>query len=226
MYKSKIYSNKLPKNIRQPLLKFADNECYLVRKFTDDIGLENRSGNCHANVQSYVNALGGEMVNGWLLSRNKRFREVGLWTWVFHSVWLTDENELLDVTENECYETNTFTTFIPDSTRKVDLNEGISYNNIVIIENEAFAKHYSNSINTDIEVNKIYWVTSDISMVRELSEHNGQYRLLQNQFKNNQKLFLEKYGIAIKNNKLVTTTIANDFFESDAFFDFSISKAA
>lgn len=226
MFNSKIYSDKLPKTIRQPLTQFAGNDCLLVRKWADDLGLENRDGNCHINVKGYVDALGGEMVNGWLLNRNKRFMKVGLWSWSFHSVWLTDEDELLDVTNNTYYETNAFTTFIPDSTRKFDLDEGINYNNIVIFDNKAFAQHYGNSIGVEVNEGVVYWATEDMLRLKTLTEHSGQYRLLHNEYKNNISLLHQKYGIAIVDNKIVKTDSANDDLSADVLFDFSLSCAA
>jgi len=226
MFNSKIYSEKLPKSIRGSLQQFAGNDCLLVKKCIDDYGLEKRAGNCHNNVKGYVEALGGEMINGWLLNRNKRLMSVGLWVWSFHSVWLTDENELLDVTDDKHYKTNAFTTFIPDAIRKVDLEEGVNYNNIVIFENEAFAKHCGSRIGVDIKVGIVYWVSEDMLRMKELSEHSGQYRLVHKEYKNNISMLHQKYGIAIVDNKIVKTDSANDDLSADVLFDFSLSYAA
>ena len=226
MFNAKNYSDKLPKTIRQPLQQFAGNDCLLVKRWDDDFGLERREGNCHLNVKGYIDALGGEMVSGWLLCRNRRLKDVGMWVWSFHSVWLTDENELLDVTDDESYKTNAFTTFLPDATRCVDLDEGINYNNIVIFENEAFAKHYGNSINAETHAGIVYWMSDDMRRVKEITQHSGQYRWLNDEYKNNQTMLYEQYGIAIIDNQIVKTDAANDMLSADVLFDFSLSCAA
>lgn len=226
MFNSKNYSDKLPKNIRQPLQQFAGYDCLLVKRWSDNFGLETKQGNCHFNVKGYVEALGGEMINGWLLCRNRKLIDAGMWVWSFHSVWLTDENELLDVTEDKCYQNNAFSTFIPDMDRKVDLTEGINYNNIVIFDNEAFAKFFGNSIGVDIKTGVAYWISEDMLRVKELTEHTGQYRWLHEEYKNNQVMLLQKYGIAIVGDEIVKTDAANDELSADVLFDFSIGCAA
>jgi hypothetical protein len=226
MFNAKNYSDKLPKTIRQPLQQFAGNDCLLVKRWSDDFGLEAKEGNCHFNVKGYIDALGGEMVNGWLLCRSKQMMKVGMWVWSFHSVWLTDENELLDVTEDEQYKNNAFTTFLPDVARKVDLDEGINYNNIVIFENEAFAKHYGNSIGVDVKAGVVYWMSEDMMRLKELTEHSGQYRWLHKGYIHNHSMLYEKYGIAIVDDRVVKLDAANDNLSADVLFDFSLSCAA
>lgn len=226
MFNAKNYSEKLPKTIRQPLQQFAGSDCLLVKRWSDDFGLERGEGNCHLNVKGYIDALGGEMVNGWLLCRNRRLKDVGMWVWSFHSVWLTDENELLDVTDDESYKTNAFTTFLPDANRHVDLEEGINYNNIVIFENEAFAKHYGNSINAETHAGIVYWMSDNMMRVKELNQHSGEYCWLNDEYKNNQTKLYEQYGIAIIDNQIVKTEAANDKLSADVMFDFSLSCAA
>lgn len=226
MFNAKNYSDKLPKTIRQPLQQFAGNDCLLVKRWNDDFGLERREGNCHSNVKGYVSAFGGEVVNGWLLCRNKYMMKVGMWVWSFHSIWLTDEKELLDVTEDRNYITNAFSTFIPDATRCVDLEEGINYNNISIFEDEAFAKHYGDSIGVEIHAGIVYWISDDLMRIKELSQHSGQYRWLNDEYKNNQTMLYQKYGIAIVDDKIVKTDAANDKLSADVLFDFGLGCAA
>lgn len=226
MFNAKNYSDKLPKTIRQPLQQFAENDCLLVKRWNDDFGLERRKGNCHLNVRGYVEALGGEMVNGWLLFRSKRLLNAGVWVWSFHSVWLTDEKELFDVTDDEQYKNNAFSTFIPDSTRRVNFEEGINYNNIAIFENQSFATHYGESIGVDIKVGEVYWISDDMLRVKTLEQHSGEYRWLHDEYKRNKEMLYEKYGIAIVNNKIVKTDAANDNLSADVLFDFSLSCAA
>jgi hypothetical protein len=226
MFNSKIYTEKLPKNIREPLKQFARNDCLLVKKCIQDVGLENRQGNCHINVKGYVDALGGEMVNGWLLNRDKRFINQGIWCWSFHSVWLTHENLLVDVTDDKNYQTNAFTTFTPDTNRKFNLEEGINFNNIVIFDNEALAKNWGNYIGKDLKVGVIYWASADMLRLKDLTEHTGQYRLLHKGYTHNHTMLYEKYGIAIVDNKVIQLDAANDKVHADVLFDFSLSCAA
>jgi hypothetical protein len=226
MYNAKNYTDKLPKSIRQPLKQFAGNDCLLVKRLSDDLSLETKEGNCHFNVKGYVDTLGGKMLNGWLLCRNKKFMNVGMWVWSFHSIWLTDENELLDITEDQNYKNNTFTTFIPDVIRKVDMDEGINYNSIVIFDNKPFAKHFGDAIGVDIKADVIYWVSDDMMRVKELTEHSGQYRWLHKGYTKNHSLLYEKYGIAIVDNRVIEIDAANDQLSADVLFDFSLSCAA
>jgi hypothetical protein len=225
MYNAKNYTEKLPKSIRKPLTAFTQNDCLLVTKLNDDFGLERRALNCHVNVSGYVEKFGGEMVNGWLLYRNKRLLNVGMWVWSFHSVWLTEDKKLFDVTDDSQYATNSFTTFIPDANRKVDFENGINYNNIVIFENEAFAKHWGKSTQTEVEANTLYWVTDDMMRIKKITEHSGMYRWLTDSYPNNIQLLKEKYGVVINNNKLMVTEAANDADIENAMFDFSLSAA-
>lgn len=226
MFNAKNYSDKLPKNIRQPLQQFAGNDCLLVKRSIDNLGLETQQGNCHINVKGYVEAFGGEMVNGWLLYRNRKLLDKGMWVWCFHSMWLTEEKELLDVTEDECYQNNAFSTFIPDVARKVNLDEGINYNNIAIFENEAFAQFFGNSIGANIKVGAPYWISEDMLRVKDLTEHTGEYRWLHEEYKQNQLMLLQKYGVAIVDDKLLMAGAANDEISADLLFDFSLSCAA
>jgi hypothetical protein len=226
MFNSKIYNDKLPLKIQKPLKDFAGNDCLLIQKNHKEFGLSNRALNCHNNVNQYVSSFGGKIISGWILNKNKQLNNAGLWSWTFHSVWLTDENELFDVTDEKHYINSKYVTFTPDSTRKIDFVEGISYNNIVIFDNERLATHYGNCIGAEISAGVVYWISSDMRRVKKMNEHCGQYRLLNEEYKNNQKLLHLNYGISIIDNKIVVTDSANDYVTADIFFDFSLSLAA
>jgi len=226
MFYAKNYSDKLPRAIKKPLEDFARNNCVLVKKNTIDFGIDNTALNCHQNVNKYVEKLGGQIINGWLLYRNKQFLNMGIWIWRFHSVWLNKENELIDVTYDPQYASNSFTTFLLDSERKVDLKEGIAFNNIVIFENQSFASFYGEKLGLDIKSNIVYWTDESISRFKLLSEHSGQYRWLFDEYPINSKLLKDSYGVEIIDNKLIAQNDSNLVDSSNIIFDFSLGRAA
>jgi hypothetical protein len=60
-------------------------------------GLQSR---CHDNVDALVNIYGGSRVGGFLIDDDNEIRSERLLRLVYHSVWLTPENRLVDVTAN------------------------------------------------------------------------------------------------------------------------------
>lgn len=225
MLDAKIYTNKLPITIQSALKNFSGNDCYLIKKTKDNLGLERKSGNCHINVQQYIDKLGGEMLNGWLLFRDKKIISYGLWVWSFHSVWKTTDGKLIDVTSDKMYEGSEFTTFLPDATRKFDGAEGVGYNNIIVLENKSFADKFGMSIGRQVEVGKVYWAIDNFKAVKELDEHSGQYRYITEEYPHNIKLLEEKYNVVPDGNGLKPkpgATIDPRGVPVDLLFDFSL----
>ena len=56
--------------------------------------------NCHPNVQLLVDTYGGKRMVGYEVIVN-RYRHIRLIDLRFHSVWLTPENKLVDVTKKD-----------------------------------------------------------------------------------------------------------------------------
>ena len=221
-YATKQYSSKLPSSVKEALFKFSGNHCLEVKRLKETLGLSQLQGRCHQNVLDHVAAYGGEMVNGWLLGKNSRLNKLGVWLWSFHSVWLTDEGLLIDVTEDRNYVSGTRTIFIPDTARRFDLTEGIAYNNIVAFENWRIGKHFSEKIKASLRPNKVYWTNSGIDLVRTLEQHSGQYRLLYG-YSKNIKMLEEKYGVVIGSTLKIESSRGATRLPVDALFDFSLS---
>lgn len=229
MLDAKLYTNKLPAAIRQPLANFSGSDCYLVHKAKGDLGLEQKSGNCHINVQQYVEKFGGEMLNGWLLYRSKSLVSNGMWVWSFHSVWKTEDGKLVDVTKDKMYEGSDYTTFLPDATRRFDGVEGIGYNNILVLDSKSFAEKYGTSIGRQIEVGKVYWTAMNLKAVKSIEEHSGQYRYIRPEYPNNLKLMEAKYNVVPDGNKLKPKDGTNADPRGvtiDLVFDFSVGSSS
>ena len=56
--------------------------------------------NCHPNVQLLVDTYGGKRMVGYEVSMNK-FCDIRFFDILFHSVWMTPENKLVDVTKKD-----------------------------------------------------------------------------------------------------------------------------
>ena len=223
-YNAKIYNEKLPKTVFEPLRKFAESDCLLVPKSSKNYGLANKPNNCHLNVKEHVEKMGGTAINGWLLCRNQSIINAGIWMWAFHSVWLTDDNQLLDVTRDANYENCSFTTFLPDKTRRTNLDEGINYNNVVVFENARTANLLSQSLSLELQAGTLYWTVNQLRNIKKIDDHSGMYRSLRAEYPKNIDLIKKQYGVTIQNSRIVQSP-ANDEFSEDIFFDFSLSAA-
>jgi hypothetical protein len=221
-YATKIYGSKLPPKVNNLMWNFTGNSCLEVMKLQESLGLNQKRLNCHANVIEHVSVYGGEVMNGWLLMKNKKLNKSGVWVWSFHSIWKTSEGLLIDVTFDENYEACDRTIFYPDKFRKVDLEQGIAYNNIMIFSNAKFTEHYSSYIGEKLTTREIFWTNESLIRVKRLKQHTGQYRLLKAEYKENRKLFEETYGVKILENGGLDSTNFKGNME-DAIFDFGVS---
>jgi hypothetical protein len=146
---------------------------------------------------------------------------MGMWVWSFHSVWETAEGLWIDVTLDKSYEHKGRTVFCADKYRKIDLEEGVSFNNIFMTSSAEFAEKYAEFSNTKINNREIYWGNDDFSTLRTLKEHTGQYRWLGGEYKKNLSILQEKYNIIFNKDGAVDLTNINGTIE-DAYFDFSL----
>lgn len=225
MYDARLFTDKLPDRIIAPLKQFSGNDCYLVKREVDRKSLLSNKNNCHNNVKRYVEKFGGEMLNGWLLYRDEKFiDEMGAWVWHYHSVWITPKGKLVDVTDNDKYRNLPLSTFMPDATRKVDLENGIAYNTIVVFENGRTADRFAEASGEDgkLSTGVVYWTTNDVRYFRGLDEHLGQYKLLRNEYPANQKQLEMDYDCVIKDRRLISKDPDNTMVPSEIFFDFSM----
>ena len=225
MYDARLFTDKLPENITKSLKDFSGNECYLIKREVDRKSLLSNKNNCHNNVQRYVEKFGGERLNGWLLYRNEQWiNEMGIWVWHYHSVWITPKNKIVDVTDNNLYKKLPLSTFIPDTIRKVDLENGIAYNTIVIFDNNRIADRFADASGEDRKLfsGVVYWTTNSVKFFRGLDEHCGQYKLIRKEYPQNLEMLEEEYDCKANGGKLVPNDSNQSMIPSEIFFDYSL----
>ncbi len=86
---------------------------------------------CHENVNTFVKEHGGKQIFGWVLHHwklNSSKEYDGVFTAIFHSNWLTPENNLVSITPED----TDFQLFLPDTRRSFNFANNESYNNRVI----------------------------------------------------------------------------------------------
>lgn len=171
-----IYTEKIPKNIRNAMQVFTGNECLLVKHRRQGKTGAGQILNCHANVKSWVEKFGGEQIYGWVLHRNKKLLGLGAYIWNYHSIWKTPENKFADVTMNPLYDELDFITFWLDTNRIFDWTNLVSYNMIEVYENDAIAANVSRNMNYPICAGTVYWANNGMYMTQE--EDNGSYKLI------------------------------------------------
>ena len=221
MYDSQIYNEKIPSYVLAPMLEFTQSDCLLVKKRRRGATSKGKTGNCHVNVQNWVDKIGGACVSGWLLNRDRRFLNKGIWIWSFHSVWLTPENKLADVTIDPIYENNDFVTFWTDKNRIAEWKTGKNYNNIVIFQHADIAKRNLSENLVNPKSGEIYWATLNLQNLRAIGQHDGMYRHIKKEFPENIKFMEEKYGLTFSNGKLVSLN-GKGSYSSELLFDTSL----
>jgi hypothetical protein len=222
MSKVKIYTHKISTSVRANMSKLTSNECVLVEREKKMNDNEHRASNCHRNVDKYVENYGGKRVGGWLLARNKKFTNCGLWLWSFHSVWQNKDGELLDVTKDANYTGAFYSTFWIDSYRVADLKTGVSHNNVITFENDAIAAFCSQVINFPLAANDAYWTTQDMGHYKKITEHSGEYKLLREEYPHNSDAFERDYKMKVVNGTVQKADGASRV-SNDCLFDYSVS---
>ena len=218
----KRYNDKIPSSIKIAMEQFTGNNCFLVpRDIAKSKGM-NSQGNCHSNVASFIQANSGTYQRGWLLARNRKLISMGIYVWTFHTVWISNESKVLDITDDENYKDVPYSTVWFDDIRGPDLVNGVNYNNVIIYETEAIAAMFSSVIGKTINAGELYWTTSKMNRVLPISEHNGQYRWIDDKWSNNRLLIEQQYDCRIEGGRLVGKS-ANELDES-IFFNFGISE--
>lgn len=197
------YKDRLPKEVNDALKTFVGGDCVMVRRLKKDkhkYSVNAKTGECHLNVQLFVDRYGGKRISGWLLRRTY-LADKGVYAWLFHSVWQTPEKKWLDVTFDKEYAGRDKTIFVPDSTRTADLIEGTSYNNIVIFTDLRFTLFYGSQVGMELETNKVYWCDQTLRYFLATDEHSGQYRWISKQYPKNIEKMCDEYELEIKNGK-------------------------
>jgi len=216
---TKPYTERLPKSICNAMLSFANNECILVKQKLDTIN--NRVLNCHYNVNNQVNEFGGKAINGWLLNKESRLINNGIWYWSFHSLWQANDTEIYDITIDK-HNSREFSTFWFDDKRSIDLKEGISYNDIVIFESPYSANSFNGSCDIDVIDSKVFWTLTTMQRIRDTVNYNGQYRFLRPEFPNNFAVLKEQYNVEVVNGKLKSMT-GEQGIHHNFLFEFNVS---
>lgn len=218
----KLYNDKIPATVRAAMRAFTQQDCYLVRRRKRGATSKGAQGNCHANVQAWVDKKGGTRIPCWMLYRSRKLESSGLWIWIFHSLWRSPENEISDVTQHEAYADADYTTVWLDAKRDADLKEGISFNNVLCLATQQAADSLSNKIGYQIEVGKCYWATSSLSVVVPLEGHSGQYRWVTRDFPNNIRKLEEEYDCLVTEEGLRPTSADIKQISAQVFLDYSI----
>jgi hypothetical protein len=220
MYDATNYSHKIPAAVHAAMKSFTGLDCLLVNRFTGSAIEKKEVLNCHGDVKQVVDKLGGSALNGWLLDRNRGRIDKGIWAWTFHSVWLTSEQKLVDITEDPQYIDSDYTTFWPDSTRMVDLAEGVSYNSVAVLKTDTIAKEFGRSVGRKLQCGEVYWITADFGAAKRLDEHSGQCRWLSAAYPDNIKKMETDYNVKVVDGEAVLADGSK--FNVDIYFDYSV----
>lgn len=223
------YADKLPPSLNAVMKEFAGGECVMVRKVKDKDKLKNKRANCHLNVKAYIDKFGGTSISGWILNRNAKLNENGMFSWCFHSVWQKIDGKVLDVTEDKNYIGRDKIIFVPDVSRVPDLTEGISFNNICVFTQKNFADLYGTAIGLKLATGKIYWTDTTATRMLEVENHSGSYRLLGPDYPHNLKKMCDEYELEIVNGKPMPKPGSKyehaDGLPIETIFDYSLTAS-
>jgi hypothetical protein len=211
--------DKLPSTVLSAMKDFSNGDCTLVVKKLDTAN--NKALNCHYNVDAQVNEFGGKVVNGWLLSRSSNLINNNLYYWSFHSLWQKNDDEIYDITIDK-HNARDLSTFWFDNDRKINLTDGVSYNDIVIFENKSIISRYRGICEDVINVGKVFWTLTTMDRIRSIDNYNGEYRFIRAEFPKNTDLLLKQYKLAIVDGKL-TATDGSDGVHPNCLFEFSLN---
>ena len=220
--KNTLPYDKLPTVVYNGIKSHTGNNPLLVKQKLDTPN--KKPLNCHINVEKQIEQFGGSLLNGWLLTKKSSLINNGIWRWTYHSVWLKTHEECYDITKDN-HNSRDFSTFVPDNSRKINLKVGITYNDILIIENQELANQYNETGIYDFEVKTevAYWVLPDLSRIRDTKSYDGKYRLIRPEYPLNSKMLEEQYDLKIINGKLVSNTGSQEV-NSNMLFEFSLNS--
>lgn len=214
--KVKRYVGSVPSNVSKTMGSFAGGVLASIDRISAELALD--EGRCHLNVENWVSENGGKIIRGWLLVRKNSFLSSGIWVWVFHSVWMDKKGNLIDITyHGENHDCEKSIVWL-DIYRKPDLVKGLSYNNLMVIDNSAIAKRYSESVEIEIKAGDLYWATPDMMYFKPVKYHTGVYRLLGAAYAENEKIFEQVSGLKI--NGTILTGAEN--LHRELMLDFSL----
>jgi len=212
--------DKLPIIVNNGIKSHTGNNPLLVKQKLDTPNKEPL--NCHINVAKQIEEFGGSLLNGWLLTKKSSLIDKGMWRWTYHSVWMKNHDECYDITKDKD-NSREYSTFVPDINRKINLKVGISYNDILIIENTALVERMNETGIYDFTIKEgvAYWMLPDLSRVRDTKSYDGKYRLIRPEYPVNTQMLEEKYDLKIVNGKLKSNTGSQDV-NPNMLFEFSL----
>ena len=83
---------------------------------------------CHDNVQLLVNTYGGSSIGGFIAVNDKKIRNENTIELIYHSIWMTPENKIVDVTANNFTEDSQIN-FLPV---EIEDSLGIQFDDIIL----------------------------------------------------------------------------------------------
>jgi len=193
----KPYAKKIPKRVRNSMQTAIGGQCFLVKKLETSESGEHACRaftSCHSQVQNLVDTQGGKRIQGWQLFTHKTYIDLGIYLWVFHSIWQTPEGEHLDLTVDIDALGGNSIVFWPDPKRKVDLSKGYNFNSLLVCETEKGTEPMTVASSTRIQKSKLYWATADSRNVLPYTESDGIYRYLTEEYAHNRQLFKQRYS--------------------------------
>ena len=128
--------------------------------FTHPGAFEPETDNCHFNAWLKMRNDGGAVISGWILGQDRvnRFSEAQ-----FHTVWVSGDHELFDVTPRA--DDEEYVLFVPDPKRHIELSEHdskpavVTYDNVRLIGNslQTPLRRIKRQLNTDFVVRHGLW---------------------------------------------------------------------
>lgn len=192
MANTKSYAG-LPVNVATAMADFAGNGCVKVKKIAV---AGYKPLNCHFNVAKHVEANGGKLINGWLLTRNAKFFEQGVWHFSFHSIWEDESGDWFDVTPDH-HNQREYSAFVPDAWRRVDIDAGVSFNDCVYFTRDSLVSYVKRA-----PVEKLVWTYSGLQGFEPI-ERDGTYKWLRPEYPGNYEQLKRDYGVEIVDGELV-----------------------
>jgi len=214
-YQNTTTYDKLQKYLTDEMEKFTKNKCLLVKKKIGDTNF--KEGMCHLNVEQQVKEYGGKKQSAWVLNRVRGLMNIEIWLWSFHSLWINEQNKIYDITNNKI-NNGEYSTVYLENERHADLENGVMYNDLAIVNNTKFATEM------ELECKKLYWSAMTLSIFKEINSSDGIYRCLGKNYLKNIEILNEKYGVFMENEKL-TSIDGNTYASNDMLFEFNLKIA-
>ena len=95
-----VNENDLPEFVNNFVLESGLNKVIKVPRRKRGMTSSGKRRHCHPNVELLVDNTGGKRMVGYEINMNE-FQGIRFFDLLFHSVWMTPENKLVDVTEKD-----------------------------------------------------------------------------------------------------------------------------